>query len=155
MNLNKLAKEIIDKNQYLALATTNGNKNLWISPVCYAYDKDFNFYFGSLPTSKHSVNGMKNKKVAFAIYDSTQKWGYGVGLQIEGTLEEVKLTQMPRAMKIYLTRNYPYGNITGAFAKGFKELLNKKIYRFYKLTPIKIWMNNPEADVDERVEVKP
>lgn len=152
-NLNQLAKEIIQKNEYLALATVDKNEESWISTLCYTFDKSYNFYFASIPSSKHCVNFSKNKKVSFAIYDSTQKWGCGIGLQIEGVVEKVGLSEFPKTSLIYFSRKYPYGNVVGAFAASFKKLLDNKIYSFYKITPTRFWMNNPNAERDERVEI--
>ena len=84
-DLNKLAKEIIEQNQYVTLATSDNAGNPWVSPVVYAYDKDCNFYFVSIPNSKHC--------------------------------------------------------------------LKKRLYRFYKITPSRIWMNDPNSEIDVRVGV--
>lgn len=153
-DLNKLAREIIEKNEYLALATTDENNNAWVSPICYAFDKDYNFYFASIPSSKHCVNFSRNNKVSFAIYDSTQNWGEGVGLQIEGTVEKVKLLKLPKVTAIYFGRKYPYRKITNIFAESFRKLIKNKIYSFYKIIPTKFWMNDPNAGRDERIEMK-
>lgn len=153
-DLNGLAKDIIEKNQYLVLGT-NGEDGAWVSPVAYAYDDNFNFYFVSFPPSKHCKNIEKNNKVSFAIYDSHQDWGMGEGLQIEGIVEKVEFAEIPKATSLYFTRKYPYGTITHAFADGLKKLLNGQTYSFYKITPTKFWINNPDSDVDERIEVKP
>src|SRR3989344_239935 len=52
-NLNKLAREVIEKNQYVTIATSDIHGKVWISPVVYTYDKDYNFYFLSMPSAKH------------------------------------------------------------------------------------------------------
>ena len=43
-DLDKLAREIIEKNEYLALATVAENGTPWISTLCYAFDKNYNFF---------------------------------------------------------------------------------------------------------------
>ncbi len=152
--LNVLAKNIIEGNQYLALGTVSNNV-FWVSPLAYSYDENWNFYFVSLPSSKHCVNLSKNGKVSFAIYDSHQGWGTGVGLQIEGIVEKVNPSEFSKVTKIYFTRKYPCGNVSNDFADGLKKLLDNQTYFFYKITPIKFWLNNPDSDIDERVKVKP
>lgn len=69
-NLNKLAKEIIENNQYITISSVGGGGKAWISPVVYAYDRAFNFYFFSMPTSRHCLNIKENKNIACAIFDS-------------------------------------------------------------------------------------
>lgn len=153
-DLNKLARDIIENNEYLALGTVDSERGVWIATVCYAHNKDGDFYFASIPDSRHCVNLAINNTVSLVIYDSRQEWGTGVGLQIEGTVERVKLAELPKAMSTYFSRKYPYGTISGVFAEGFKKLLKNKTYSFYKIIPTKIWMNNPNAEKDERVKIE-
>ena len=152
-DLNKLAREIVTKNQYMVLGTAE-KEGSWVSPVAYAFDKHFNFYFVSIPTSRHSINITKNKNVSVSIYDSRQKWGYGVGLQAEGTVSKCKLTEIPKVATLYFDRKYPYGSVTGAFVTAFKNLLKNKTYFFYKFVPTKTWINNPNEPTDVRAEVQ-
>lgn len=152
-DLNKLAKEVIEKNQYLALNTIDENERPWSCVLAYTFDVDYNFYFVSLPTSNHSKHIKKSKHVSFAIYDSTQGFGLGVGLQIEAIAEELSAGQVREVTKIYFGRKYPYGNISNDFTTGLKKLLENGVYNFYKLTPNHIWINDPNADTDRRVEV--
>jgi uncharacterized protein YhbP (UPF0306 family) len=153
--LNGIARQIIEENQYLSLGTIDKENGIWLSPVCYAHDKDFNFYFVSMPVARHSKNIDVNGKVMFTIFDSHQKWGEGLGLQVEGKAEKLGVTASLFASKLYFSRKYPYGSILGSFAKGLRAFLKNSTFVFYKLTPSVFWMNNPDADVDERVEVKP
>lgn len=152
-DLNKLARQIIKSNEYLALATVDDEKGVWICILCYAYDQNFNFYFASIDSSRHSRNISKNKAISFAIYDSRQDWGAGVGLQIEGMVEKVSESSLREVKETYFSRSYPYGQISRDFEKEFRKLLNNKTYQFYKIKPTKVWINNPDAKADERVEV--
>ena len=149
MDYSKLAREIIEKNQYLVLSSP------WISILCYAYDEEFNFYFISMPNSKHCTNISLNNNVSFAIYDSHQNFGEGVGLQIEGKVSLVPLSETPQTIKLYLSRSWPYKNSQmEIYLKGFQKVLKDQSYRAYKISPTKIWMNDPKQLIDVRVEVK-
>lgn len=152
-DLNLLAKEVIEKNQYLALSTVNGNDKPWSCILAYTFDKDFNFYFVSLPTSDHSQHIEKSNQVSFAIYDSTQGFGLGVGLQVEAVAGVLSQDKIPEITNIYFERKYPHGNISNDFTAGLKNLLKNGVYKFYKLTPTHIWINDPNADTDRRVEI--
>ncbi len=130
--LTQLAKTIIETNQYMTLATCDNLGNAWASPVAYVFDDKYNFYWVSVPESKHQHNIKHNSQITFAIFDSHQLWGEGVGVQIEAKVEEVKLLELPRVVELYFSRKYPFGNASGAFGKGLRELLKGRIYRFYK-----------------------
>src|SRR3989344_7919391 len=108
--LNDLARKIIEDNQLVSLATANHEGDPWISPVVYAYDKNWNLYFVSIRSSKHCQNIRLNKNVACAIYDSRHAWGTGTGLQIEAEVEEVAFKDILKAGKCYMSRKYPYPN---------------------------------------------
>jgi len=152
-DLNQLAKTIIDTNQYMTIASVDEHNNPWASTVAYVYDGNYNFYWVSVPESLHQKNIAHNPKIVFSIFDSHQKWGEGVGVQIEAIVTKVDLRELPKATECYFSRDYPYGNVLGAFGKGLENLIKGKIYHFYKATPTKVWVPDPDADVDARVEV--
>lgn len=152
-SLNELARKIIFENQYMKIASSDEQGNAWASPVAYVYDEDFNFYWVSVPESLHQKNIKNKPEVSLAVFDSHQPWGEGVGVQMKATVSEVPLKDIPRVTKLYFSRKYPYGNASGAFGKGLRDLLKGKIYKFYKATPTKVWVPDPNADVDARIEV--
>lgn len=145
LDLNQLALEIIEKNQYMTLASDN-----WASPVCYTFDKDYNFYWVSMLNSRHSQNIEKNPNISVAIFDSRQLVDTGIGLQIEGIAKKLELAKYPLALKLYFGCTYPYGKISLTF----KKLLDSKTYLFYQFTPTTIWLNDPAAEIDTRIAVK-
>jgi len=155
VRLNKLAKKVLENNQYLSLATTDSTGHPWISPVCYTIGKDGVLYFASPVNSRHGRNIAKQSTAAWSIFDSRQKWGKGVGLQVEGVVSKLSLNNSKPAGYLYIKRKYPYGGLLLSTVKAFIKnyLTGAKTYRFYKLTPERIWINNPYEKTDERVEV--
>lgn len=153
-DLNKLSRDIIESNQYMVIGTVDAAGKPWVSPVVYAHDKEWNFYFVSIPSSRHGKNIGKQGKVAVAIFDSRQRSGEGVGVQLDAVAEMLPLSESVSAARVYFTRKYPYGKIRQVFLLAFKRLIERKLYRFYKVTPKKVYLNDPNADTDVRVEVK-
>lgn len=149
----KEAIEIIENNQYMTIASTDKNNNSWVSPVAYTFDSDFNFFWVSVPSSKHQQNIEHNPSIVFSIFDSHQAWGEGVGLQIEAEVTSVPIKDMPKVIKLYFNRKYPYGGTLGAFGKGLRNLLKKRVYRFYKATPTTFWYPDFDAEVDSRMKI--
>ncbi len=151
-DLNRLARGIVANNQYLTLGTVNQNGVTWVSPVVYVFDNEYNFCWISLPSSQHSQNIQKNNQVTFAIFDSHQKFGTGVGLQVQAQAQKVPFTKSLPLIALYFKRQWPYGP---AISKdSFRHLITNKIYSFYQATPTKIWINDPRVKTDIRVEVK-
>lgn len=153
MELNKLAQKIIEQNEYLTLATMNDEGKPWVCILAYCFDKDFSFYFVSLPSSQHARHFTKNNGVSLSIFDSHQEFGTGIGLQIEGEAGEVHSPMVKDIEKLYFSRAYPYGTINNDFVKGLRVLLQNGTYRFYKVIPRNIWINDPQTDTDKRVKV--
>jgi uncharacterized protein YhbP (UPF0306 family) len=151
-DLNKLAREIVEKNQYMTIASSDSQSNAWASPVVYTYDENHNFYFISLPHSKHCQNIQLKPKVTIAIFDSHQLYGEGVGLQIEGKANELLAKEQEKISSLYLDRRWPYGEASEAAE--FNEFLRKHPYKFYKITPSKVWINDPNQKEDARVKVR-
>jgi len=153
INLKQTARQILEDNQYMTLATVNPDGRAWVSPVVYAPDSNINLYFLSLPESRHSRNIADRPLVSAAVFDSGQACGAGVGLQIEGQVRPVPAEYSLRALKWYFGRKWPYPGDNLA-VKGFKKFVKGKIYRFYKFVPTSVWMNDPRKEKDERVLIR-
>lgn len=145
MNLNKLAQDILKTNMYLSLATCTKNSP-WIAPLFYHLGAKNELYFASQPTSIHGTHIAKNPNVAFAIFDSHQKEGTGVGIQAFGKAQilDTRL-QILEAMKYYHT---------DFFKVSPSKFMGRSKYRLYKITPTTFYLNDPRVKVDRRVEVR-
>ena len=151
---NQLARRIIKRNEYMSVASSWHGRGAWVSPVCYAFDNDYNFYYISLPASRHARNIRRNPNVTIAIFDSRQPFGEGVGLQIEGRITRVNWPRVPSVIRLYFTRKWPYvSHKLKTYYKGFKKVLKNRTYRAYQFTPSKVWMNDPDSETDRRIEV--
>ncbi len=137
-----LAKSVIKENQYLSLATANKKGKPWVSVIYYCCDRDYNFYYASQLESVHSKNIFENHRVASAIFNSTAAEGTGVGLQIAGEVHIVKDTELSKAFHYYHSRFVT------------EEMVRNGPYKLFKFSPVKIYINDPDAKVDKRVEVK-
>lgn len=147
-----LALEILEENQYCALATSTENTP-WSCTVTYANDKNFNLYFMSDPNSKHTKDFQSNNVVSAVIYDSTQKWGKGLGVQLAGNVEKISENEKDFVKKLFFERDYPFGGVPNK-ENVFLDAINDGSYFFYKITPQKMWVSDPKSDVDEKLEVE-
>jgi uncharacterized protein YhbP (UPF0306 family) len=62
---NEKARTIIRANRYMTLATSAQGET-WAAPVAYAYDQQFNFFWYSEKTARHSQHIESNQSVAVA-----------------------------------------------------------------------------------------
>lgn len=142
--LKKIAKDIIEKNIYLTLATS-GDNTPWSAPLYYCIDDDYNFYYISQMDSLHTKHILENPRVSFSIFDSHDSEGQGNGIQASGKaylLEKEK--DIVEALKYYHT--------TFMSCKP-EDFDGSKPYRLFKIISDKFYVLDPDADVDKRIEV--
>jgi uncharacterized protein YhbP (UPF0306 family) len=153
------AKEIIEQNNYMVLATCNKNRNPWASVVFYAYDYEYNFYFISAADSLHVKNLSENPNVAIAIFDSKQAFGLSEGVQIEGTLsemeDEVKLSKsrpsrLKSSMYAYYSRMFPSISVQNEKGLQIPEAPQPSGLKFVKLAVVNAYLTkeNKRTEVD-------
>lgn len=119
---------------------------LGATPLFYAIDDIYNFYFISQLTSLHSDNILKNPTVSFAIFDSHQKEGSGNGVQGSGKVYILNESEIPEAMKWYRTT---------FIEMKLESFRGNAPYRFFKLICENFYIQDPEAKIDKRIEVDP
>ncbi len=157
MNQTKIVKEIIKNNIYLTLATSDKKGRPWISPVFFAYDSNYNFYWCSEKRSRHSTLIEQNNRVAGVIFDSSVPEGEGNGVYIIGKAQEVQKKEIPHAINIIYNRKKkanPYKKF-----RNIHDFTGNAPWRMYKLLPQKFWTLKDSVKVngypvDRRTEVK-
>ncbi len=146
------AKEIIEKILYITIATVSTSGEPWNAPVVGAYDKDYNFYWGSYRNSQHSQNVRDTGRVYLVIYDSTVPVGTGEGVYIKASAQELTDPKDVEAAHQVLQSRYPkpYWKLNQVQGAG--------PIRLYKAVPEKVWVNGDGEEngtyIDTRVEIK-
>lgn len=143
-NFSTIAQDIVLSNVYLTLATTNGVKP-WSSTVFYCVDENYNFYFISKLESKHIQNITKQPSVSFSIFNSHQPEGEGNGVQGSGIVVELEGSELVYGLLHYKTT---FIELTP------DNLAGEAPYRLFKLITGNWFILNPDAETDERIEVK-
>lgn len=146
------AKEIIEKILYVTVASVADDGQPWNSPVFYAYDEHYNFYWGTYRESQKAKNIRANENVFLVIYDSTVVPGTAEGVYIKAT---AKVLEDPEeigfAHKLLSVRHIaPFWKL--------EEVQGDAPIRLYKAVPERIWMNGEGKEnghyIDTRVEIK-
>lgn len=133
----KKAKEIIDKGAYITLSTVSNAGMPWNSPLWYARDEKYNFYFVSPKNTQHSNNIRENGKGFIVIYDTSAPEGTGEGVYMTVQVKElISKNAVERAIK-YLYRSK-------AKTRRASEFLNNSPRRIYVVQPKEVWINDAE-----------
>ncbi len=152
----EIAKQIIAGNIYMTIATASLDGKPWISPVFFAYDKYYNFFWVSNKNSLHSSLIRKNPRIAVVIFDSKATEGNGDGVYLEAEASELEdIQEIDAAMKVLENR------VTkDEFKIKKKEEVTKNgVWRIYKAEP-KVVSKLAEGEyingqyVDKRVQIE-
>ncbi len=102
----RIAYNIIVKNSNMVLGTSTKSGKPWATPVTYAYDGEYNFYFISDVNSTHAKNIMENPNVSVTIADLYEQKKKVYGVQAEAT-SYAEDENLDRDLDIYFGRLYP------------------------------------------------
>ena len=145
------AKAIINENKYMVLATSDKESKPWASPVFFAHDERYNFYFLSSINSRHAKNILSNPNVGIAIFDSRQKMGQTEGLQIEAVAGQIGKNSLDKAIEHYCMKAFPNSGSGHSPSERYdpEEYIEPHDLRFFKVSPEKIYI----VDIEKRVAV--
>jgi nitroimidazol reductase NimA-like FMN-containing flavoprotein (pyridoxamine 5'-phosphate oxidase superfamily) len=100
-----VAREIIDANRYMTLATADGGGRPWASPVWYAHQGYTELYWVSRPDARHSRNLAVRPEVGIVIFDSTVPEGDGQAVYVEALAEELDGAERDQGIAIFSRRS--------------------------------------------------
>jgi pyridoxamine 5'-phosphate oxidase-like protein len=82
-DLEQMAREVIDSNQYLTLGTTEDDGRPRLSPVYFTHVDYRDFSWVSSPEARHSTNLTERPAVSLVIFDSTAPVGDGRAVYVD------------------------------------------------------------------------
>ena len=104
-----VARDIIDSNAYMTLATADENGRPWASPVWYAAEGYAHFYWVSSPEARHSRNLDARPEVGVVIFDSQAPVGTGQGVYMSAIAEELAGTELDLGIGVFSRRSQAHG----------------------------------------------
>lgn len=135
-------EEILRRNRYLVLSTTDG-KTPWVAPIEYMLDDDLNFYFFSTDDSRHIRDIEENEVVAVAVFDREQpEYQPGVSLSLNGVQMEAVATRIDPD---------DYSDAIAAAIEALEPPMPP--YSVFKIEPQRFYLPRIEDGVNVRVEV--
>lgn len=146
------AKDIIEKNLYITIATYGyKERKPGVTPVFFASDENYNFYWVSSKTAQHSQNIAANNEIACVMFNSEVPEGTGRGLYVEALAFEVTQEQeIENALNLLSKKS-------GKKYRDVYDYVDSSPVRVYKAVPKKIWLNIFEKvgshEIDSRVEI--
>jgi pyridoxine/pyridoxamine 5'-phosphate oxidase len=104
-----LAREIIDSNQYMTLATADEDGRPWASPVWFAHEDYTRFVWVSKPQARHSRNLATRPQAGIVIFDSTVPMGGARAVYLEAAVEALGTDRAERYIAVFSRRSQELG----------------------------------------------
>jgi uncharacterized protein YhbP (UPF0306 family) len=108
-DLAAVAREVVESNRYMTLATADGGGRPWASPVWYAHEGYTDFFWVSRPDARHSRNLAIRPEIAIVVFDSTVPVGGAQAVYAEALASELDGAELERGIAIYSRRSQAQG----------------------------------------------
>jgi uncharacterized protein YhbP (UPF0306 family) len=143
LDVEKTVRKYLKDAILLSLASCRGEKP-WICELIFAYDKDLNLYFRSLPTRRHSGEIADNPNVAGSIVRPFRYGEFPHGVYFEGMAEVLPpgSEEQEKAFNTMQDRLHMEDDI-------FEEAQNPDGHQFYKIT-VTEWRVFVKSDRDRK-----
>jgi nitroimidazol reductase NimA-like FMN-containing flavoprotein (pyridoxamine 5'-phosphate oxidase superfamily) len=142
------AREIVDRNLYLVLATADPSGQPWASPVYFAHSGYREYFWISDPEAVHSRNLLERRNVGIVIFDSTTPVNTGRGVYMSGVAHELPAHETAEGVEIFSRRSVGHGGD----ALSEEDVTPPSRHRLYQATAEAVYVLDEH---DHRVEVNP
>jgi nitroimidazol reductase NimA-like FMN-containing flavoprotein (pyridoxamine 5'-phosphate oxidase superfamily) len=142
------ARELIEANQYMTLATADADGRPWVSPVWFAHDDYATFFWVSRPEARHSRNVEVRPQVAIVVFDSTVPEYTAEAVYVEAEAELVGPAEQDHAISVFSRRS----QARGGEAWTLEDVSPPAALRLYRATASAHYLLD---DHDRRVPVNP
>ena len=146
--LRENALAYLRNHNVMTLATT-GPEGVWAAAVFYVND-DFNVYFLSAPTTRHSRNMAVQPEVAATIQEDYKDWPAIKGIQLEGRAFVTEGAEREAAIARYGSK-FPFIGNPGEAPDSIADALSK--ISWYKIAPRRLYLIDNAFGLGHRDEI--
>jgi uncharacterized protein YhbP (UPF0306 family) len=143
------ARAIIERNQYMVLATADADGRPWASPVWFAPDGRGAFFWVSSHEARHSANIAGRPDIGIVIFDSTAPIGTGQGVYIEARAEQLTGPDVDEGLAVFSARSISQGGTAWTRA----DVEGDTLIRMYRAVASSSFMLAKDGQPDHRVPV--
>jgi nitroimidazol reductase NimA-like FMN-containing flavoprotein (pyridoxamine 5'-phosphate oxidase superfamily) len=142
------AREIIDANLYMVLATADADGIPWASPVYFAPHEYHDFFWVSRPEARHSrnISARDGRAIAIVVFDSSVPAGAGRAVYMSAVAREVPEDDRAAGLVVFSSRSLAHG--AGEWTE--KDVLPPAELRLYQATATEHYILGSR---DERIPV--
>ncbi|HEU4831378.1 MAG TPA: pyridoxamine 5'-phosphate oxidase family protein [Actinomycetota bacterium] len=151
MDLDEVARAIIDGNRYMVLGTADEGGRPWVSPVYYAASGYSELYWVSSPEAQHSRNLAARRELSIVVFDSRAPVGEGQGVYMSAVAEQPAGAELERGIEILSRVSVSHGAKTWTV----EDVQPPAALRLYGARVVEHWVLDPERRPDQRTRVRP
>ena len=151
MDLDDVARTIIDSNRYMVLGTADEGGRPWVSPVYYAPSGYSELHWVSSPESQHSRNLAARPDLSIVVFDSQAPVGKGQGVYMSAVAEQPGGADLEIGMEIFSRVSVSHG----AREWTVEDVRPPAVLRLYRARVSEHWVLDPERRPDQRTRVRP
>jgi nitroimidazol reductase NimA-like FMN-containing flavoprotein (pyridoxamine 5'-phosphate oxidase superfamily) len=104
-----VARDIVDANRYMVLATADHAGTPWSSPVYFAHRGYREFFWVSSPQVTHSRNIAVRPQVGIVVFDSSVAISTGQGVYMSAVASAVDAADAEDAIAVFSRRSVTHG----------------------------------------------
>jgi nitroimidazol reductase NimA-like FMN-containing flavoprotein (pyridoxamine 5'-phosphate oxidase superfamily) len=147
-----VARQILDTNSYVVLATADADGLPWASPVWFAQEDHTQLYWVSHPGAHHSQNIAVRPQIAMVVFDSTVASGTGQGAYMTATVEQLTdPAEIAHGITVFSRESMR----DGGEEWGADAVSGEARLRLYRARIHQCWILDPDSPYDVRVGVTP
>ncbi len=148
-----IARQILDANLYMTLASADEFGRPWASPVYYAHADYRELYWVSYPTSRHSRNLAERGHVSIVAFDSHRAINTGQAVFMEGNADQPQDDALEVGLAVFSARSVSHGGDPFTI----EDVTKPDGFRLYRATIDQHWILStdplPGDSHDRRVRV--
>ena len=149
-NTADLALQLIQTQKTLVLATVDPKP--WAAPVYYEYQKQ-RFYFFSAANSRHVTAALSSGRCAGAVFRDSDDWREIEGLQMEGSVKEVRVVaEAARVLAAYVKKFPTVKSFFVEAAFDFAQFAQRFRVQLYAFAPERVFYVSNQIGFGERRE---
>lgn len=145
-----VARDIMDSNMYMVLATADRAGRPWASPVYFAHAGYAEVFWVSSPEATHSRNIAVRPDVSIVIFDSSVPIGMGQGVYMSSVAAATADRELERGIEIFSRRSLA----TGGAAWTADDVRGEAPFRLYKAAVAEHSILAKDGAPDHRIVVE-
>jgi nitroimidazol reductase NimA-like FMN-containing flavoprotein (pyridoxamine 5'-phosphate oxidase superfamily) len=146
-----IARDLLDTNSFMTLATADASGLPWASPVWFATEDYRALYWLSYPSARHSRNLAVRPELSIVVYDSTIQPAAAQAVYMAATAEQVPEADLEAGLGVFSRKSVR----RGLKEYGIDSVTGDAGLRLYRAAVTEHYILDSDAPGEVRMAVSP